>query len=151
MHIFEQLGVCTLTLEGKWDKPKPLLRKWLDRLEAGEVKLTHKELLSDQGFLVYVARTYPSMIPYLKGFHLTIKMWRGGRGTEGWKLKEGNNSSLLTTVSLDSLEDTRAGAHGKNLGRVASYNPNTNEDEDAAAIMDHMLVLQGEGRTGLCS
>ena len=37
-------------------------------------KLSHKELLSDRGFLVYFTRMYPAMIPYLKGFHLTIEM-----------------------------------------------------------------------------
>jgi hypothetical protein len=26
------------------------------------------------------------MVPYLKGFHLTIEMWRGGQDAEGWKL-----------------------------------------------------------------
>jgi hypothetical protein len=33
------------------------------------------------------------MIPYLKGFHLTIEMWRGGRDAEGWKLKESEDCS----------------------------------------------------------
>ena len=48
--------------------------------------LSHKELLADRGFLVYVMQTFPAMVPYLKGFHLTIEMWRGGRDAEGWKL-----------------------------------------------------------------
>ena len=48
--------------------------------------LPHSELLSHRGFLVYVTRTYPPMIPYLKGFHLAADMWRGGRDKEGWKL-----------------------------------------------------------------
>jgi hypothetical protein len=46
-------------------------------------KLSHKEFVSDCGFLVYVTSKYPAMIPYLNGFHLTIKMWRGGRDAEG--------------------------------------------------------------------
>ena len=49
-------------------------------------KLSHKELMMDQGFLVYATRTYPPMVPYLKCFHLTIEMWRGGRDIEGWKV-----------------------------------------------------------------
>ena len=57
-------------------------------MSAGETELAHKELLSDCGFLVYVTRTYPEMVPYLKGFHLTIEMWRGGRDEEGYKLKD---------------------------------------------------------------
>ena len=64
----------------------------------------HKELLSDRGFLVYVTRTYPSIIPYLKGFHLTIKMWRGGRDLEGWKLRDGDVKLVSFTQTVDSWE-----------------------------------------------
>jgi hypothetical protein len=35
-------------------------------------------------FQLYVTRTFPSMVPYLKGFHLTLDGWRGGRNDEGW-------------------------------------------------------------------
>ncbi len=69
-------------------KMKSILEKWLTQVTSRQSpKLNHKELLSDRGFLVYVTRTYPAMIPYMKGFHLTIEMWRGGRDAEGWKLK----------------------------------------------------------------
>lgn len=59
---------------------------WLGRLKEGVVNLAHKELLSDRGFLVYVTRAYPSLIPNIKGFHLTVEMWKGNRDEEGWKL-----------------------------------------------------------------
>ena len=69
---------------------KAILAKWWALLDTHggeppkeEPLLSHKELQSDRGFLVYVTRTYPAMVPYLKGFHLTIKMWRGGRDAEG--------------------------------------------------------------------
>ena len=88
-----ELGVCVLTSVEKWLKLKGILAKWWGRLRDRRAKkniqLDHKELLSDRGFLVYVTRTYPAMIPYLKGFHLTIEMWRGGRDSEGWKLRDG--------------------------------------------------------------
>lgn len=42
--------------------------------------------MSDRGFCVHLCNSYPAMKPYLKGFHLTIEMWRGGRDEEGWKL-----------------------------------------------------------------
>lgn len=45
---------------------------------------------SDRGFLVYVAQAYPAMKPYLKGFHLSLKMWQGGCDCEGWKVEEVN-------------------------------------------------------------
>jgi len=89
VHVLPDLGVCVLTSVEKWTKLKAILQKWSDRLghsPLAQVKLAHKELLSDWGFLVYVTRTYPAMVPYLKGFHLTIEMWRGGRDADGWKL-----------------------------------------------------------------
>jgi hypothetical protein len=79
-----------LTSAKKWSKLREILKKWWAQLETwtgeNQLSLSHKELLADRGFLVYVTRTYPAMVPYLKGFHLTIEMWRGGRDAEGWKL-----------------------------------------------------------------
>lgn len=85
VHVIPEHGVCVLTSPEKWNKLKGILKKWLDRITDGDEKLDHKELLSDRGFLVYVTRTYPAMVPYLKGFHLTIENWRGSRDSEGWK------------------------------------------------------------------
>ena len=95
-----------MTSEEKWRKLKALLKKWSDLLEAGETELAHKELLSDQGFLVYVTRTYPTMVPYLKGFHLTIEMWRGGRTEEGYKLMNDDELSVISARSMTSLDCT---------------------------------------------
>ena len=78
VHVVDQLGVCVLTLLEKWDKMRKILDKWAKLNAVPKPRLSHKELLSDRGFLVYITRTYPAMIPYLKGFHLTIEMWRGG-------------------------------------------------------------------------
>ena len=89
VHVLPDLGVCVITSVEKWTKLKAILEKWSDRVKhspLSQVKLAHKELLSDRGFLVYVTRTYPAMVPYLKGFHLSIEMWRGGRDADGWKL-----------------------------------------------------------------
>jgi hypothetical protein len=119
------LGVCTLTSAEKWAKLKAILKKWWDVLtatkEEEELKLSHKELLSDRGFLVYVIRTYPAMVPYLKGFHLTIEMWRGGKNAKGWKLQGGDDGSVSSAQSLSSLDATRAGHHGLDLSLAASY------------------------------
>lgn len=83
----EEGGVVLLTSQEKWDRLKAICTKWLDLLELGEEMLVHKELLSDRGFLVYVTAAYPPMVPYLKGIHLTLETWRGGRDEEGWKVK----------------------------------------------------------------
>jgi hypothetical protein len=68
-------------------KMKGISEKWWKLISGPKTpRLLHKELLSNRRFLVYITRTYPAMIPYLMGFHLSIKMWRGGRDSEGWKL-----------------------------------------------------------------
>jgi len=84
------------------------------------------------------------MVPYLKGFHLTIEMWRSGRDADGWKLKEGDDSSVTSLNSLGSLDVTRAGTHGLNLSMAASYSPNCGEDEDEAAANHRLAVKLGE-------
>jgi len=86
VHAMPGEGVFVLTSEEKWTKMKSIVAKWLGKLKEGVTNLPHKELLSDRGFLVYVTRAYPSLIPYIKGFHLTVEMWRGNRDDEGWKL-----------------------------------------------------------------
>ena len=75
VHVLMLLGVCVLTLVEKWNKMKGILDKWWDMVSGGiGGKLSHKVLMMDQGFLVYVTRMYPAMVHYLKGFHLTIEM-----------------------------------------------------------------------------
>ena len=71
----------------KWDKTRRYLSEIMTELdETG--KLEHKALEKKRGFLVYVTRTYPAMVPYLKGVHLTLDSWRPYRGEEGWKLSD---------------------------------------------------------------
>jgi hypothetical protein len=37
------------------------------------------------GVLIYVDQADPVMVPYLKGIHLTLDGWWGGRDEQGWK------------------------------------------------------------------
>ena len=78
-------GVGVLISEKKWAKTKALLETMRTELES-QGDFCHKDLESTRGFLVYVSRTYPGMVPYLKGIHLTLDTWRGNRGDDGWKL-----------------------------------------------------------------
>ena len=50
--------------------------------------MSHKRLEFIRGFLIYVARTFKWMTPYLKSLHLTIDGWNEGRATDLYK----NNS-----------------------------------------------------------
>ena len=146
VHVLALLGVCVLTSKEKWTKLKNILKKWAKVLDESRApKLSHKELLADRGFLVYVTRTYPAMVPYLKGFHLTIEMWRGGRDEEGWKLKEvSDDSSVISEKSVSSLDATRAGRHGRDLDRDSAYLPGRCEDEDTAAASHRMSLKFGK-------
>jgi len=87
VHIDKKKGILVLTSQEKWDHMKSICRHWLELLEAGETTLDFKQLQSDRGFMVYVTQAYPAMKPYLKGFHLSLETWRGGRDTKGWKIK----------------------------------------------------------------
>jgi hypothetical protein len=123
---------------------REILAKWSARLLETAPRLSHKELLCNWGFLVYVTRTYPAMVPYLKGFHLTIEMWRSGRDVDGWILKEGDDSSITSLNSLGSLDVTRAGVHGFDLGLAALFSASCGEDEDEAAANHQLAVKLGE-------
>ena len=107
-----------LTSRDKWSKMKGILSKWEKALVPTSPQLSHKELMSDWGFLVYIARTYPAMIPYLKGFHLTIEMWRGGRDLEGWKSKATDDfpRELVTTGELELAADVAGTKHAPRDG-----------------------------------
>jgi hypothetical protein len=54
-------------------------------IASGCLGLHFKSLERNVGFIVYVAMTYTSMIPYLKGIYLTLNSWRGNRNKDGWK------------------------------------------------------------------
>jgi hypothetical protein len=88
VHVDEEKGVMILTSQEKWDRMKEICRHWLEIVAAGETALDFKKLQSDRGFMVYATRPYPAMKPYLKGFHLSLEMWRGDRDAEGWKIKD---------------------------------------------------------------
>ena len=86
MYIVGKLGVCALTSARKWGKTKVILAYWKTRLDAGETQLLHKEkMLPNRGFLVYITRNCTE-----------VEMWRGNRDTEGMKLMETINSSLIS-------------------------------------------------------
>jgi hypothetical protein len=100
----------------RWDKTKEKInwiRNHFYTLPAGEErpKIKHKTLESIRGFLVYVTRTYLSMVPYLKGLHLTLDSWRPGRSKSGWKIEvatqEGLDEEDMDGCELSNVIDER--------------------------------------------
>ena len=104
--IEDDKGLVVLTSQEKWDRLKEICRHWLACITQGENMLDFKRLRSDRGFLVYVTQVYPAMKPYLKGFHLSLESWRGGRDAEGWKTSRAN----ATKTDNSSNEETQAQA-----------------------------------------
>ena len=87
-------NVKVLITQEKWDKSSKLLRNIWYCLEPEDLKLLpFKKLESARGYLVYTTRTYPSMVPYLKGIHLTLDSWRSKRNSDGWKIGQVSSSS----------------------------------------------------------
>jgi hypothetical protein len=78
-------GVYVSVSQEKWDKAQEMIKLTSDECRDNEEWLERKMLERRRGFLLYVTRTFPSMVPYLKGFHLTLDGWRGGRNDDGWK------------------------------------------------------------------
>ena len=93
-----------LTSQEKWDCLKTICKKWLKEVQASDGNLDHTPLRSDKGFMVHATQAYSSMTPYLKGFHLSMETWRGGRDAEGWKLPAGASAALDETDMEDSNE-----------------------------------------------
>lgn len=84
--IHTDQGQLTVSVtQEKWDRARSYLLEMQQTL-ASSGEFDFKELEKQRGFLVYVTRTYPALVPFLKGIHLTLDSWRGNRDAEGWKL-----------------------------------------------------------------
>ncbi len=88
----------------RWLKTKEILNRLLNTLLT-EGKFNLKQLLSDRGFLTYVSQSYPAMVPYLKGIHLTIDSWRDGRDENGWKVLDVLVSTVPSRRSKSGKEE----------------------------------------------
>jgi hypothetical protein len=143
--VDEDRGVVVLTSQEKWDRMKAICEYWRGILGKDDTDLDFKRLRSDRGFMVYVTQAYPGMKPYLKGFHLSLETWRGGRDSEGWKLpkqREGVTKEEDTEATTSSLDDLKVdlitrsltGRDGPNDGPesgVTQAAPRLQQDLDA--------------------
>jgi len=84
----EKVFFASISVE-KWKRVQSIISKWKDLCDAHSAdeswNVNRKELEKDIGFLMHVTMTYDNLIPYLKGFYLTLNLWRGQRNKEGWK------------------------------------------------------------------
>jgi hypothetical protein len=73
VHTTDSL-VIIMVEQTKWEKTKVRLQWVFCQLDEGP-DVEYKPLERVRGFLNYVMQVYPSMIPYLRGFHGTWKSW----------------------------------------------------------------------------
>ncbi|MCK7501268.1 MAG: hypothetical protein MZW92_72495 [Comamonadaceae bacterium] len=79
-----------------WDKTKHVLALIMDFFCSGISGRAHWDMAprahleSARGLLIYVPRTHTSMIPDLKGLHLTIDSWQPNRDEDGWRQTSGH-------------------------------------------------------------
>jgi hypothetical protein len=64
-------GVRILVSRNKWAKAKPFLAT-LHELVLALEWVDHKLLERTRGFMVYVARTYKPLMPFLMGVHMSV-------------------------------------------------------------------------------
>jgi hypothetical protein len=80
--------VKTVTQE-KWDKAKRLIDE-LDESMGPKLEddstVDYKQLETIRGFMCHIGQTFTIVMPFLKGFHLTLSSHLPGRNSEGWKL-----------------------------------------------------------------
>jgi hypothetical protein len=87
-----EAGVRVLVSRKKWDKANQFLATLYGLVLASEW-VDHKVLERIRGFLVYIARTYKPLRPFLMGLHMTIYVWRPGRDEEGWRIREAERAA----------------------------------------------------------
>ena len=122
-------GVGVNCTQEKWDKTMNFLQSIRDMLDSGE-PINHKMLERIRGFLLYVTRTYPAMVPFLKGIHLTLDSWRPGRDNDGWRL---TMSELRARLEFDKGYNIDfAAIHAK--GAPEFVTPSSRLDDDIRTL-----------------
>ena len=86
----------------RWKKTKGHVQRLVE-WAAKEEEIDRKELERIRGFLVYVSLTFQSMVPYLKGIHLTLESWRPDRNEDGWRLPPKEREAVLAEESNKAI------------------------------------------------
>jgi hypothetical protein len=76
-------GVGVTCPAGKWTKAQELLAALHSQLQT-QPTVQRKPLESTRGFFIHLMHTFPIIMPYLKGMHLTLDGWRPHRDTKMW-------------------------------------------------------------------
>lgn len=85
IKIAEDGSVLVTVSQERWNKTREIL-KWIQAEMEESDTIDFKQLERSRGFLIYIARTFPMLTPYLKGIHLSLDSWRPWRRQDGWKM-----------------------------------------------------------------
>ena len=99
--VHTSTGVYLSVSMARWEKTKFIIESLQHELRVHK-SFYFKDLESWRGYLIYVARMYTAMKPYLKGLHQTLDSWREYRGEDGWKLSY-RDINLLRRNEEDGL------------------------------------------------
>ena len=82
--------VAKSVTQEKWEKGKQIVDDLFSKFAGpGDCPtLDFKELERHRGFLGHLCMTFKFIVPFMKGFHLTLDSWRPLRGPDGWKVSK---------------------------------------------------------------
>ncbi|KAL7530942.1 hypothetical protein ACHAXR_005112 [Thalassiosira sp. AJA248-18] len=83
--VHTSANVIATVTKTKREKTKALLAE-IGNMLLDDVVVDHKRLEQIRVFLIYVARSYKCVNPYLKGIYHTLDSWHPGRKKDGWKV-----------------------------------------------------------------
>ena len=106
--------------QSKWDRGRKMVLNLHSQFNVNERPwLDHKDLERKRGFLGHLAMCYGSLVPFMKGFHLTIDSWRSNRPDSGWKMKDKEWDLYLDVQVAEGVMSEEGRAELKELGGEA--------------------------------
>ena len=81
-------AVSKTVQRSKWVKAQAYLSELNERAQLGpHTQFSYKRLEQIQGFFCHLGMTFDVLMPFLKGFHLTLASHNPQRNEEGWRLE----------------------------------------------------------------
>jgi len=107
VQVSPEGAVTVSATQERWEKTRNIV-EWIAGAIADSDTIEFKTLEKHRGFLVYVGRTYPVLVPYLKGIHLSLDSWRPWRKEDGWKLTQAEiKQAMSEKESHQYVEDQK--------------------------------------------
>ncbi len=137
VRAIEGVGLFVTVSPAKWAKAKGIIDSLINCFESPEdlPELDLKDMERKVGFLVHLAMAYPLMLPFLKGFYLTMNSWRLQRDSNGWKMSARAYESFMSET--------------RQSGESWSHRGHFKNDKEAPAtvkasplLYDHLKALQ---------